>query len=268
MEITFLGTGTSTGIPIIGCPCSVCLSKNPKDKRLRTSIFVNHNNLNFIIDTGPDLRTQLLTNKIKSCDFAIITHDHSDHLVGIDDLRPFTFLPKSKSMSVFCHSIHFNKICDRFDYIFKRDIIFNAQNPYLGGGLPLLDLKNIDQINSEIPNLSLDYLLLPHGTGQSLGLIFGQVAYLIDCHDIPKEALQKLQSLELECVIIDCLQRNPHPSHLTVEKSFEFLSIINPKKAYLIHMNHDLQHDWLEKLALSKFSFPVIPAHDGLKINI
>lgn len=268
-EITFLGTGTSTGSPIVGCDCKVCISKDPRDNRLRTSLHVKFNGLEFIIDTGPDLRTQLLRENIRRCDFAIITHDHSDHLHGIDDLRPFTFLPKRKTLPVFCHQTHLEKIKNRFDYIFKRDEIFNSKNPYLGGGLPLLNLHDISTINDQFPKLDIQTALIPHGTGKTTGLIFqDKFAYFIDCHEIPEDAVQKLRDLNLKCLIIDCLQPADHPSHLTIEKSFKYLEMIRPERGILIHMNHDILHTKLEKMATQRFSYPVTPAYDGLKIQV
>ena len=269
LDITFLGTGTSTGTPMVACPCRICHSTNSKDKRLRTSVYIEYKNLKIIIDTGPDLRTQLLRSKIDSCDFAILTHPHSDHLNGIDDLRPFTFFPSRKNLPVFAHSSHMNDIINRFDYIFKREEIFNDKNPYLGGGLPLLNLFPIESINNHYPDLGLEVILLPHGNSMTSGLIFGnKLAYLIDCHEIPIEALRKLQIRKLDCVIIDCLQMTDHPSHLTINKSFNYLEQIFPNQGILIHMNHNLGHEELEKLANDNFNFPVFPAYDQLKITI
>ena len=120
-QLIFLGTGTSTGIPIVGCQCSVCTSSNKKNNRLRSSVYIKtKKGFSFIIDTGPDLRTQLLRSKVQELDFAILTHDHADHIHGLDDLRPFTFFPKKREIPVFCHSAHFSKIQNKFDYIFKR----------------------------------------------------------------------------------------------------------------------------------------------------
>jgi phosphoribosyl 1,2-cyclic phosphate phosphodiesterase len=269
-NITFLGTGTSTGTPIIGCPCNVCHSRDPKDNRLRTSLHINYGEgLNFIIDTGPDLRTQLLRESLSACDFAIITHDHSDHLHGIDDLRAFTFFPTRKSLPVFSHPIHAQTIANRFDYIFKREQVFNDKNPYLGGGLPLLNLHSIEKFSHFFPQLKIDIFKLPHGSGYTTGLLFDRrFAYLIDCHEIPHSAVQELSSLNLDCLIIDCLQPDPHPSHLTIGKSFEYIKSIKPKMAYLIHMNHDISHTELETMANEQFKHPVIPSFDGLQITV
>tara|TARA_B100000886_G_scaffold333425_1_gene287456 strand:- start:313 stop:1134 length:822 start_codon:yes stop_codon:yes gene_type:complete len=269
-QVTFLGTGTSTGTPIIGCKCTVCMSKDSKDKRTRTSVYIKTSDgTSFVIDTGPDLRHQLLRENIDSCDFAIITHDHSDHLHGIDDLRPFTFLPKRRSMPVFSSNIHIPRISSRFDYIFKREELFNKRNPYRGGGLPLLNLHSLDELSSFFPDLEVEYFHLPHGTGFTSGLIFSKrFAYIIDCHEIPATALQKLQDLKLKCLVIDCLQINDHPRHLTVEKSFNYIEKIKPTKAYLIHMNHDLSHRKLDEMARKRFGNTVFVSYDGLSINV
>jgi len=270
MEITFLGTGTSTGIPMIGCHCPTCTSTNKKNNRLRTSIFINYkNHYHFVIDTGPDLRTQLLRENINKCDFAIITHDHSDHLHGIDDLRPFTFFPKRHSLPVFCHQTHHRKIENKFDYIFKRDQVFNAKNPYLGGGLPLLNLHLVEEISNFFPEILIEPMMLPHGSGQTMGLLLdNRVAYLIDCHEVPSSHLKRLKEQQLECLIIDCLQLEAHPSHLTVDKCFDYIEEISPKQAFLIHMNHDLEHEALQDMATNRFSIPVTVAYDQLKIKV
>ena len=270
IKITFLGTGTSTGIPMIGCPCNVCQSNNEKNKRLRTSIYVEYGELlKFIVDTGPDLRTQLLRENITKCDFAIITHDHSDHLHGIDDLRPFTFLPSRRTLPVFCHPLHSKVVENKFNYIFKRDEVFNKSNPYLGGGLPLLNLHDINEIEQLFPKINIENVVLPHGSGHTTGLIIDKrFAYIIDCHEIPEDTVRKLQSYNLECLVIDCLQRQSHPSHLSLNKSFEYIQRISPKSCYLIHMNHDLEHEELEKLAQKTFKFHVAPAFDRQQLNI
>ena len=248
-QIIFLGTGTSTGIPMIGCSCPVCLSDDPKDKRLRCSVYITTDKgHSFIIDTGPDLRTQLLREKITSLDFALITHCHADHLHGIDDLRPFTFFPKRKDFPILCDQMHKREITEKFAYIFRRDEIFNDKNPYQGGGLPLLNLHTLDEIkNFSFSNEDFEFFLLPHGTGKTVGFRHSKMAYLIDCHEVPKEVIKKLKSQQLELLIIDCLQISDHPSHLNVSKTFDYIEKISPKRALLTHMNHELSDKALNK---------------------
>ena len=226
-------------------------------------------NLSFIVDTGPDLRTQLLREKIDTCDFAIITHDHSDHLMGIDDLRPFTFLPERKTLPVFAHPIHIPNIVKKNLNTFLKETKFSIKNPYLGGGLPLLNLHSIEKLSEFFPTLNLKIALLPHGSGKTCGLIFDSFSYIIDCHSIPEDTVQEIQQQTNHTLIIDCLQKQEHPSHLWVEKCFSYIDQIAPKRTLLTHMNHELSQAELEKLANQHFDKKnVSPAFDGLKIEI
>ena len=267
-EIIFLGTGTSTGVPIIGCECQVCTSTNQKNNRTRTSILLKTaKNNQIVIDTTPDLRTQLLRENINHLDAAIITHDHADHLHGIDDLRPFSFFPAQREFPVYCSSYHAQTITNRFDYIFKRNKIFNKNNPYIGGGLPLLNLQtiNLESTQDQVSNEEFYFFLLPHGNTKTLGFMHGTLAYLIDCQEIPIEVLSFLKAQSIEILIIDCLQKKSHPSHLDQTKCFDYIKQIGPKNGILIHMNHDLDHEELTLDASKYFNFPVIPSYDGMR---
>lgn len=266
-QVLFLGTGTSTGVPIPGCPCEICHSTNPKNKRFRSSIFITTNNgLRFIVDTGPDLRSQLLVNQINNLDFAIITHDHADHIGGIDDLRPFTFLPKRRRIPVFCHPIHLDKIKNKFDYIFKREEIFNKNNPYIGGGLPALDLYPIEDLPKLFPLNDLSWELAPHGNTETMIIFYKKLCYLIDCHEITPEIRSKLY--DETTLIIDCVKRGRHPSHLGTEQCFEILNQVKPKKALLTHLGHDLEHTKLQIELEERYGSYVDVAYDGLKIEL
>ena len=274
-RITTLGTGTSTGIPMPTCNCPVCLSSVKENKRLRTALFLElASGKNLLVDATPDLRTQVLSHHIKKIDGALITHDHADHLHGLDDLRPFAFALKGnpKGLPIYVSQVHAPVLENRFDYIFKRNQIFNANRPYLGGGLPYLDLEvltleNGKTLRSELLDSIFDFFLLPHGHTQSMGLHHDGFAYVIDCHEIPHEILSWLKSLKLKILIIDCLQEDPHPSHLSRTKCFDYINKIAPQKAFLIHMNHQLEHFALQTLANQQCQVPTQVAFDGLTIE-
>lgn len=262
-KLIALGTGTSTGIPMIGCSCLVCTSLDHRDQRMRTSLFLEtKNSQKFLIDTTPDLRTQLLTNKISAIDYAIITHDHADHLNGIDDLRPICFGPPAKEIPVFTNEATKASIEKRFSYIFNS----NAK-PHLGGGLPRLDLKAVElEKNISIGGEDFFFFNYPHGHGETMGFIHQEFAYIVDCMEIPPHLLAILKNKKLKLLIIDCLQRKSHGTHLTVERCFDYIREIKPEKTGLIHMGHDLSHRVLQDLAQREFGDSVFPLYDGQKL--
>ena len=266
-QLTFLGTGTSTGIPIIGCPCQICQSPNPKNKRLRSSVLINSNKHSFVIDTGPDLRTQLLRENVTHLDFALVTHEHADHLHGMDDLRPFTFLPERRTFPVFSDQVHHQKIKTKFDYIFNRDQMFGKDNPYQGGGLPLLDLYELDEVKNQFEEESFSFITLPHGKGKTTGIIHDTMAYIIDCHEIPQDQLRRLSNSNIHTLVIDCLRIKKHTTHLCYQQAVDYIKAIKPKKAYLTHIGHEVDHEELFKLSQSISEVDVAPAYDGLKVS-
>jgi phosphoribosyl 1,2-cyclic phosphate phosphodiesterase len=265
-SVTALGTGTSTGIPMIGCTCPVCTSQDHRDQRLRTSIFIETaKGTKILVDTTPDLRTQFLNNKISDVDFVIMTHDHADHLHGIDDLRPLTFGPPVKEINIFCNKITCENIEKRFDYIFKkRDLL---ASPVLGGGIPRLKLNQVELLkNITIMGEEFFFFNFPHGSSVTMGFIHEGMAYIIDCTIIPPELLEILKDKKIHLLILDCLQRESHSTHLTVERSFEYIREINPERTGLIHMGHDLFHQELSALASASFGKKVFPLYDQLKL--
>ncbi|MBP9680504.1 MAG: MBL fold metallo-hydrolase [Bacteriovorax sp.] len=264
--LTALGTGTSTGIPMIGCSCQVCRSIDHRDKRLRTSIYIETAKGNrILVDTTPDLRTQFLSNKISDIDFAIITHEHADHLHGIDDLRPLTFGPPSKEIPLYCNKATREAILKRFEYIFlKRDL---KKHPLLGGGIPRLSLHQVElEQECILHGEKFFFFNYPHGHGETMGFIHDKMAYIVDCMEIPAHLLKLLEQQNLELLILDCLQRANHSTHLTVEKAFHYVKAIRPKRCGLIHIGHDLSHIQLQKLAFLEFGEKVFPLYDQLKL--
>jgi phosphoribosyl 1,2-cyclic phosphate phosphodiesterase len=262
--ITALGTGTSTGIPMPGCSCIACTSLDHRDQRLRTSIFIEtKNGKKILVDTSPDLRTQLLANKISAIDFVIITHDHADHLHGIDDLRPICFGPPPKEIPVFTNAPTKLSMENRFPYIFKPSPL-----PNIGGGIPRLKLEAVE-LEKEviIEGETFFFFNYPHGYGQTMGFIHDSFAYIVDCSELPLEIITKLHEKKLDLLIIDCLQQKAHSTHLSVSKCFDYIKLINPKKAGLIHMSHhDFTHRSLATLAHDEFGPSVTPLYDQQKL--
>ena len=256
--ITVLGSGTSTGIPMLGCKCDVCKSPNLKNKRFRSSILLQVGEVKILVDTTPDLRTQFLNNEIDDVDAVIITHDHADHLHGIDDLRPLCF---EHPMSIYTSQNCLKDIQTRFPYMFKE------KHPD-AGSIPVINLESVE-LGKEfaIEGIPFEFFLLPHGPFTTLGFIQGSFAYLIDCSDVPEDTLALLNERNLDLLIIDCVQKGPHKTHLNVERCFKLIEEISPKQAGLIHMGHGLEHEILSKEAKNHFKFPVFPLYDGLKLH-
>lgn len=260
-----LGTGTSTGIPMIGCTCSVCTSLDHRDQRMRTSIFIEtKKGKKILIDTTPDLRSQLLINKISQIDFVIITHDHADHLHGIDDLRPLTFGPPVREIPLYCNPKTKVNLEKRFDYIFKKR---NPNKAPMGGGIPRLQLNEVELgKNIQIEGEEFIFFNYPHGEGETMGFLHEGLAYIIDCNEIPEDLINLLNSKKTKLLIIDCLKRGNHNTHLTVDRSFDYIKKIKPERAGLTHVSHDLSHLELSRLAEKEFGKKVFPLYDQLKL--
>lgn len=260
-KLTILGSGTSTGIPMVGCKCSVCNSPIKENYRLRTSIHLQTSGgRSIIVDTTPDLRHQLLLNKINKIDLAFITHDHADHTHGIDDLRPLTFPPNGKSIPIYTYDKCVAQLTKKFSYIFRP----NDQLPNIGGGIPRLSLETVNiGVKNTILGEEFEFLLLKHGHTETLGIIHQKMAYIIDCSELEKDQITYLRDKELDLLILDCVTNREHKTHLWQDRSFEYISQIRPKECGLIHMNHSLDHDQLKSDAKKTFSFPVYPTFDS-----
>ena len=258
-KITILGSGTSTGVPILGCKCSVCQSNDVRNKRMRTSALLETARAKTIlVDASPDLRTQLLTTKTQSLDAVIITHDHADHTHGMDDVRPFTF-GKEKPLPVFSDEYTIRSLTSKFPYIFQRDKIY-ADKPIIGGGIPLLDLH---QVQENIVGENFNFHSLPHGHGDSLCFIHQKLGYIIDCREVPDLILNQFRDAELELLVIDCLRYTPHQTHLHLDLTLKYIESIKPKLAVLTHMGHEMDYLELNHQLRGRGIKNVFPAVDG-----
>lgn len=254
MKLTFLGTGTSQGIPIIGSDHPVCLSQNPKDKRLRVSVLVSWPSANYVIDCGPDFRQQMLRVGCRHIDGILFTHEHADHTAGLDDIRPFFF--KQGPIPIYAHKRVLNNLSQRFDYI------FNPQNKY--PGTPSVDqIEVMDHHSFNLKGCTVLPISGLHHQLQVFGYRFHNMAYLTDMNFIPDTSLEKLQNLDV--LVINALREEPHQSHFTLKEALEIVEKLKPKRAYFTHISHQLGfHEDVEK----KLPKNVHLAYDNLSIEI
>ncbi|MDB4752564.1 MBL fold metallo-hydrolase [Winogradskyella sp.] len=253
MTITFLGTGTSQGIPIIGSEHPVCLSKNPKDKRLRVSILVEWDDYIFVVDCGPDFRQQMLNAKVNRIDGIIFTHEHADHTMGLDDIRPFFF--RQGDIPLYANKRVFKALEKRFDYI------FTSEKKY--PGVPSVIKHEISNSAFRAGNLDVWPIDGLHYKLQVFGFRFSDFAYLTDMKTISKKEMKKLKNLEV--LVVNALREEPHISHFNLEEALEFIAEVKPKRAYLTHISHHMGfHDDVQQ----KLPKNVFLAYDNLQIQI
>ncbi len=261
-KITLLGTGTSTGVPILGCKCHVCRSTDVRNKRLRASALIESmNGKKILIDVPPDIRTQLLRADISSLDAVVITHDHADHTHGMDDLRPYSFIA-GKPIPVYSAPDAGKDLRRKFRYIFERDSYFQNK-PVLGGGIPLLDLHEVGPGSHTIGDENFELLPMPHGHEDTYAVLHGKCAYVVDCREIPEKISDRLRDAQLEVLVIDCLRLTPHSTHLHLELTLEYIQKIGPKVAILTHMGHDLEHTELLRELKARGAKNVVIGTDG-----
>lgn len=253
MKVTFLGTGTSQGIPIIGSTHPVCLSENSKDKRLRVSILVEWDDFTYVVDCGPDFRQQMLRANVKKLDGVIFTHEHADHTMGLDDIRPFFF--RQGDINLYAHKRVFKALAKRFDYIFT----FKEKYP----GVPSVIQHEIKNKSFQLGNLEVVPVDGLHHKLQVFGFRFNNFAYLTDMKTVPNEEVKKLRNLDV--LVVNALREEPHISHFNLEEALQFIEKVKPKRAYLTHISHLLGfHDDVQQ----KLPENIFLAYDNLTITI
>jgi phosphoribosyl 1,2-cyclic phosphate phosphodiesterase len=230
---TFLGTGTSSGVPVIGCTCEVCQSNDPRDKRLRTSGLLTVENqgftTNIVIDTGPDFRQQMLRENINDITAVLYTHEHSDHTAGLDDIRPFNFRQKCP-MPLYADPSVQKALKARFDYAF-------SENPYPGA--PQLELIPINKNELiKINNVEIQPIEIMHGKLPIMGFRYADLTYITDCKSIEPEEMQKIKGTKI--LILDALHHNEHHSHLNLKQALDIVAEIQPERTYFIHCSHHM----------------------------
>lgn len=255
MQIYFLGTGTSQGIPVIGSSHSVCLSNDAKDKRLRVSVWLTWDENSIVIDCGPDFRQQMLISGCQKLDALLFTHEHADHTAGLDDIRPFYF-KQSKPIPVYAHRDVLENLAVRFDYIFK------TENKYPGAP----SVEPIEVIN-DIPFLLGGKEIVPinvnHGGTQVFGYRIDDFVYLTDVKSIDDVEVEKVKNAKV--LVINCLREEEHHSHFNLQDALDFIHLVQPTKAYLTHISHLLGfHEEVQK----RLPANVFLAYDNLKIAL
>lgn len=248
MQVTILGCGSSHGVPSLNCDCFVCKSENIKNKRKRSSIFIETQKTKILIDTSPDLRQQCLENDIKEINAIIYTHDHSDHVAGIDDVR--RLCKNGKPIDAYLDDATFDKLNGRYNYIFE------TSDPLY---YPLLRRVKLDayQAIGDIKIIAFEQI---HGPIISQGIRLDNVAYSTDFNEIPEESLAKLENLDVW--IVDCLRYSYAPTHSYLEKSLFLIERVKPKIAILTHMGHEIEYEEISKILPKN----VIAAYDNMKI--
>ena len=252
--LTFLGTGTSQGIPVIGCTCPVCQSDAPEDRRFRTSAMVSEGDRHVIIDVGPDFRMQMLRTGVDNIEGVLITHEHNDHVAGLDDVRPFNF-KWQKDIPIFGRKPVLENIQSRFAYIFK-------DNKY--PGIPRLNLREIEAYDTfEFGSMEWTPLLVYHGDLPVLGFRTGDLTYITDANKIPDKTERLIRGSRI--LVLNALHKSKHHSHFNLDEAVEIVRRVDPERAYFTHISHRMGlHKEIEKQLPDRIHL----AYDGLKVTI
>lgn len=253
LKVTFLGTGTSAGVPLIACPCKVCTSTNLKDKRLRTSVMVEDNNTLAVIDSGPDFRQQMLRENVRKLDGLVFTHEHKDHMAGMDDIRAFNYI-HNKKVDVYASPWVQSAIQREYPYIFSDE-----KYP----GIPEINLHTIDNRPFKVGTLEFIPVEVKHYMLPVFGFRIGDFSYITDANFIPPVEKEKIKGSKV--VVINALRNEPHVSHFTLSEALHTLEELKAETGYLIHISHQMGlHDEVENLLPDHVHI----AYDGLKIEI
>jgi len=254
IDVIVLGSGTSHGVPMIGCDCPVCRSDDPRDKRTRPSIWVQYEGVRFLVDTSPELRLQCLANSIQAVDAVLFTHHHADHVAGLDDLRRFNWMTKR---AVPCYGTQrtLDGLRRMFSYAFEPA----GDSPH---SRPQLELFPIDQAAFEVRGARIVPIPLMHGPMPVLGFRFGPFAYCTDCSAVSEDSMSRLEGTQV--LILDALRHDDHPTHLSLKQAVALAERISAKQTYFTHMAHQLGHAATNAMLPAGMAL----AHDGLKITL
>ncbi|RZK81147.1 MAG: MBL fold metallo-hydrolase [Pedobacter sp.] len=251
MKITFLGTGTSQGIPVITCQCAVCQSADSRNKRLRVSILIETGDKTIVVDSGPDFRYQMLRANVQDLDAILFTHEHKDHVAGLDDIRPFNYLLK-KNIDIYATERVQDALKREFSYIFS-DIRYP--------GLPQIDLHTINTEVFSIGKTQIIPLAIMHYKLPILGFRIGDFTYITDAKTISKETIEKVKGSKI--LIVNALQRETHISHFTLDEAIDFAKQVDAEQTYFTHISHNLGlHEEVEK----ELPVGMKLAYDGLTL--
>src|SRR5579871_2425513 len=250
--LTVLGSGTSMGVPTIGCDCAVCHSTDPNDRRTRPSVFIEYDGHGVLIDTTPDFREQAIREQIRRLDAVLYTHTHADHILGIDDLRPLSYHHRAGKLPLYAKPEAAEFLRTMFHYIFEAKYKF--------GGLPQVELHAMDK---PLDLFGVAFIPVPiiHGETEIYGYRFGSAAYLTDHSEVPASSLEQLRDLDI--LFLDALRHKPHPTHSSVEQSLRIVEQVKPRRAFFTHICHELPHEETNAL---------LPPHvrlsyDGMKLE-
>lgn len=253
ITITFLGTGTSSGVPMIGCNCEVCTSKNPKDNRLRSSILVQSATTTFVIDTTPDFRYQMLRTNTKKLDAVLFTHPHKDHVAGLDDIRAYNYF-QEKPMDVYANALTQETLLNDFHYAF-------AEKKY--PGLPRIELHTIDETPFIIGDIAITPIKVWHMKMMVLGFRMGNFTYITDANKIDEAEKDKIKGSKI--LVLNALRKEKHLSHFTLDEAVEIANELGAQQTYFTHISHQLG---LHNTINAELPSHIQLAYDGLKFSI
>ena len=253
MKLTFLGTGTSQGVPVVACQCAVCLSENPKDKRLRASVMIETEGQCLVVDAGPDFRQQMLTHQVRHLNGILITHEHVDHIFGLDDIRAFNWVQK-QATDIYAEERVQIAIRRIFDYVFST---------WKYPGIPQMHLHLIENSSFMINDLEIIPVRGYHYKLPVFGFRFGKIAYVTDVNHLEDAEIEKLRGLDV--LVLNALRKEDHISHYSLNQALEVIAEVKPGKAYLTHLSHQMGfYDEVQ----AELPENVFLAYDGLEITI